>query len=165
MSDAPVSTSNEYVFVDRWRVRGAVQEVSDIIGDAPGLVTWWGSVYESVEIVEPGDARGVGQVVRIVAHGRLPYTVRFSFRITESRAPHGFSLEAWGDFNGTGMWTFAQVGPWVDVRYDWRIKAEKPVLKWLSFALKPIFAWNHRWCMAQGQEGLRRLLESRRPAT
>jgi hypothetical protein len=92
----------------------------------------------------------------------LPYTLRWSFRVIESRYPYGFSLEAWGDFEGSGSWTFAQDGEWVDIRYDWKIRADKPLLRVLSFLLKPVFSANHRWAMARGEESLRTELDRRR---
>ena len=39
--------------------------------------------------------------------------------------------------------------------YDWRITAEKPLLRLFSPILKPIFGANHRWAMARGEESLR----------
>ena len=36
-----------------------------------------------------------------------------------------------------------------------RIRAEKPLLRYLSFLLKPVFSANHRWAMARGEESLR----------
>jgi hypothetical protein len=42
------------------------------------------------------------------------------------------------------VWTFVQDGPFVDVTYDWRLRVEKPLLKRLSFLLKPLFEANHR---------------------
>ena len=41
------------------------------------------------------------------------------------------------------------------VEYDWRIRAEKGVLKRFSFLARPVFAANHRWAMARGEQSLR----------
>ncbi|HXG64799.1 MAG TPA: SRPBCC family protein [Blastocatellia bacterium] len=147
--------SNEYHFVTHWRVRGTVNEVADILKKATDLPRWWPAVYLEVQELEPGDSEGVGKVVSLYTKGWLPYTLRWTFRVTESRYPHGFSLEAFGDFEGRGVWTFAQDGPDVNITYDWRIRADKPLLKSLSFLLKPIFSANHHWAMARGEESLR----------
>lgn len=48
--------------------------------------------------------------------------------------------------------------------YDWRIEAEKPLLKRLSFILKPLFSMNHRWAMARGEESLKIELARRHAA-
>ena len=45
--------------------------------------------------------------------------------------------------------------------YDWRIRADKPLLGWFSPILRPLFAWNHRWAMRQGERSLRRELARR----
>lgn len=111
--------------------------------------------YLEVQVREPGEPDGVGRIVELFTKGWLPYTLRWRFRVTESRAPYGFTLEAWGDFVGRGVWTFVQEGAYVVIIYDWKIIAEKPVLKRLSFLLKPIFAANHRWAMARGEESLK----------
>ena len=71
-------------------------------------------------------------------------------------------LEAWGDFHGRGIWTLEEVGPVANVTYDWKIRADKPLLRYLSFLLKPIFATNHRWAMAKGEKSLKLELARRR---
>jgi len=157
--------SNEYHFITRWRVKANLEEVADIISDAPDLVRWWPSVYLDVQELEPGDDRGLGKVVSLYTKGWLPYTLRWQFRVIESRYPHGFSLEAWGDFNGRGIWTLEQDGAWTNITYDWKIRADKPLLRTLSFLLKPIFAANHHWAMARGEESLRLELARRHAVT
>ncbi len=153
--------SNEYAFTTHWRVQSTCREISDILGNAPDLVRWWPSVYLGVQEVEPGDADGVGKVVSLYTKGWLPYTLRWQFRVTDNRSPFGFSLEAWGDFVGRGDWKFAQDGDWVNITYDWRIRADKPLLRTLSFIMKPVFAANHHWAMRKGEESLKLELQRR----
>ena len=66
---------------------------------------------------------------------------------------------------GRGIWSFKQDGPQVNITFDWRILAEKPLLRWLSFLFKPMFATNHRWAMSQGEQSLRLELLRRRAKT
>ena len=156
--------SNDYHFITHWRVQSTVKEVADIMRDATDLVRWWPSVYLGVEELEPGDENGLGKVVSLYTKGWLPYTLRWQFRVTEIRQD-GFTLRAWGDFDGRGIWTFVQDGPWVNIIYDWRISAEKSLLRYLSFLIKPIFAANHRWAMAKGEESLCLEIARRHAAT
>lgn len=156
--------TNDYHFITRWRVPGSVEEIAAIIADAGGLTRWWPSVYLAVRELEPGDASGLGKVIDLYTKGWLPYTLRWQFRVTELRAD-GFAIEAWGDFVGRGIWSFAQEGPTAIVTYDWRIRADKPLLRRLSFLLKPIFAANHRWAMEQGERSLKLELARRRAGT
>ena len=154
--------ANDYRFTTRWRVPGTVREVADILADAEGLARWWPSVYLEVRELAPGDARGVGKEVALHTKGWLPYTLRWRFRVTEADYPHGFTIQALGDFVGTGDWKLAQDGDHVAVTYDWRIRAEKPLLRMFSPILRPLFAFNHRWAMDQGERSLRAELQRRR---
>jgi uncharacterized protein YndB with AHSA1/START domain len=158
MAAAPV-----YVFVTRWRLRGAAQEVFDVLSDPLGLPRWWPSVYLKVEQLGPPEP-GTGPLIGLHTKGWLPYTLRWNFRVVESTPPHGFRLVAHGDFEGTGVWTLREDGAFVDVVYDWRIKAEKALLRYGTFVLRPFFAANHRWAMRQGETSLKRELERRRAA-
>jgi hypothetical protein len=154
--------TNQYQFVSRWRVEGTCGEVADILGDASSLARWWPSVYLDVQQLEPPDSRGVGRRVALVTKGWLPYALRWEFRVVESRYPHGFSLVATGDFDGRGVWVIEQTGRFVEVTYDWRVSAKKPLLRNFSFVLKPLFEANHRWAMARGEESLKLELLRRR---
>jgi len=154
--------ANDYHFIDRWRVEGGIKEVADIIEDATSLSAWWPSVYFNVDELEPGGEGGVGKLISLRAGGWLPYTLRIKFRTTESRYPNGFSMDATGDLEGVGIWTLEQDGRFVNVTYDWTIRANKPIIDKLSFLLKPIFRSNHNWTMKRGEESLRLELLRRR---
>jgi hypothetical protein len=160
-----MAKSNDYHFITVWDVPATREEVAAILGDAAGLARWWPSVYLDVKVREPGAPDGVGRVVDLYTKGFLPYTLRWSFTVTEVHGVEGFSLEATGDFVGRGVWTLEQVGPICRATYDWRILAEKGLLKNLSFVMKPVFGANHRWAMARGDESLRLELARRRATT
>jgi len=49
------------------------------------------------------------------------------------------------------------------ITYEWQVGASKPLLRRLTWLLRPVFAANHRWAMARGEESLR--LELRRRVT
>jgi hypothetical protein len=153
---------NAYHFVDCWRVAGGVKEVQDILEDVLSLPRWWGSVYFHVQELEPGGDGGIGKLISLHAGGWLPYTLRIDFRTTESRYPYGFTMDATGDLEGKGIWTFEQDGSFVNVTYDWTIKANKPIVEKLSFLLKPIFRSNHNWTMKRGEDSLKLELLRRR---
>ena len=153
---------NDYHFVTTWRGENAtLAEVTDILGNAEDLPRWWPSVYLDVKVIEPGGPDGVGRLVELYTKGWLPYTLRWSFRVKEATAT-GSIIEALGDFVGHGIWTFTQDGDAVIAKYDWKIRADKPLLRRLSRLLKPVFSANHHWAMARGEESLRLELMRRR---
>lgn len=157
----PGRATHEYAFLTLWRVEGDIHGVAAILEDTGALSRWWPSVYLNVRVLEPGAPGGVGKLVDLHTKGWLPYTLRWRFRVAESNSPHGFLIVAEGDFEGSGRWTLVQEGPEVAVTFDWRIRAEKPLLRYLSFVFKPVFAANHRWAMARGLESLRLELQRR----
>ena len=158
-------TNNEYHIITQWQVKGTVKEVADVLSQATDLARWWPSVYLDVQEIEAGDENGVGNVGRLYTQGWLPYALRWTFRVTESSYPYGFALEAVGDLVGRSIWTFEQQGEYVNVIYDWKVNAEKPLLRMFSFLLKPIFTANHNWAMRMGEESLKLELMRRRATT
>ena len=157
--------NNTYRCVTHWRVEGTCTEVYRLIEDASGLVRWWPSVWLRVEVLDPGDARGIGRMIQVVSKGWLPYILRWTARTVEKAFPERIVLTASGDLEGKGDWTFRQNGSFVEVSYVWEVDANKPLLRYLSFLLKPIFSANHRWAMARGEESLRLELARQRAQT
>ncbi len=156
-----------YHFFTRWEVESTPEEVYHILEDVNILCDWWPSVYLDLKVLEKGQPGGVGKRVALYTKGWLPYTLKWQFRVTEVEYPKGFSLEAEGDFVGRGMWQFQAIPntQLCEVTYDWRISAEKPLLKYLSFIFKPIFAANHHWAMRQGLKSLQLEIQRRQAKT
>jgi hypothetical protein len=166
MSAPRRSSVGDYHFVTRWHLQASCDEVRAILDDAEGLARWWPSVYLEVKVIERGDRSSqIGDVVALRTKGFLPYTLRWMFRVTESRGAGGFSLEASGDFVGRGIWSFEQEDSGCAATFDWRIRVDKPLIQRLTPVLRPIFAANHRWAMARGEESLRLELARRRART
>jgi len=158
--DAP-----EYRFVSRWNVLGTPEEVSAILTDPRELPRWWPAVYLDVEPVATGDGRGVGRKVRLRSRGFLPYTLRWELEVTEANGSRGLAVEADGDLVGSGAWTFEAAGARTLATYDWRVRAEKPLLRVLSPLFRPLLSANHRWAMERGEESLELELARRRAST
>jgi polyketide cyclase/dehydrase/lipid transport protein len=133
-----------------------------VLDDPLDLPRWWPSVYLSATQLRPAGPTGIGARVRLHTRGWLPYTLHWDLEVVKSDYPRGFAIAASGDFEGTGVWTLEQNGDHVDVTFDWRIDARKPLLRRWSIMLKPLFAANHRWAMRQGEISLRRELDRRR---
>ena len=157
--------SNQYEFVSHWRVEGTCGEVADILATRWRFARWWPSVYLDVDEMRPPDARGLGRRVRLHTKGWLPYTILWEFgdrRIALSARLHDRGERR---LRRTRRLDVRAGWPCVDVTYDWRLRAEKPLLRNLSFLLKPLFEANHRWAMAQGEESLKLELLRRRAAS
>lgn len=145
-----------------WHVAATIEEVSDVLSDAERLPDWWGDVYLSVAVIDPGDAQGLGRRVAVHSRGKLPYTLRWQAQLVEDHRPRSWVIEATGDLAGRGQWVLTQKGDKAHVHYDWHVVVEKPLLKLFAPLLKPVFAANHRWAMAKGCTGLAAEISRRR---
>ena len=128
------------------------------------------AMERSLSVVRERKERGQlldekGKVYELLTRGWLPYLLRWHFRRTEKVPFERMALTAWGDFVGEGRWTFRPDGAFVDVTYEWTVLAEKPLLRYFSWLFRPIFAANHRWAMACGEESVRLELARRRAAS
>ena len=156
---------NEYRFVNTWRLRGDVKDVSDIIDDPESYQHWWPSAWLDYKGIKHGDEHGVGGIFRYKVKGWMPYTLKLTFYVREVRAPYGYTVESTGDLVGKGIWTITQQGERVEVRYEWRVRADRAFIRNLSGLLKPLFRSNHFWVMRMGARSLQLELARRRATT
>jgi hypothetical protein len=154
-------SSRDYQFVTHWRVPGTCEEVYVVLRQAEDFPRWWPSVYLQVTTLVPAGPHGLGGEVDLHTKGWLPYRLHWRSKITATDPPRGFTLRACGDFQGDGVWRFQPEDGEVIIRFDWRIRADKPLLPAWSWLLKPVFAANHRWAMRQGEISLRLELQRR----
>jgi hypothetical protein len=87
--------------------------------------------------------------------------LRWEALTIELEPPKKLSIQATGDVEGRVIWALEQQDDFVSVVFDWKLTAEKPLLKYLSFLFKPLFSANHRWAMEQGRRGLEKEIARR----
>jgi uncharacterized protein YndB with AHSA1/START domain len=148
----PRLTSREYVFVDEWDVDAPRESVFAAISDARSYPTWWKPVYLSVESSgEPVEGSESRQHFKV----RLPYHLRTRSRITLLEAPSVIGAEVDGDLRGIGLWTLTVNDDGsTHVRFDWRVHADRLLLRLLTPVLRRALRWNHAWAIARAREGL-----------
>jgi hypothetical protein len=153
--------ASDYHLVSHWRVLGRVKDVYDVISDQEELPRWWPAAFLEVLEVEPAGEDGLGAVIRMETRGWLPYKLHWHLRVDERSPPNRLGFHVWGDFEGRGLWLLEEADGWTDVTFDWQVSVHKPLVRYLSGLVKPIFVSNHRWAMAKGEESLRLALARR----
>ncbi len=135
---------SEYVFIDEWDVAAPIEAVFDALADARTYPSWWKPVY--VQVDAPGPP-AVGGVSKQRFKGRLPYVLKMTSEIVRFERPTEFEIRVNGDLTGRGVWTLQEHGDRVHVRFDWRVNADRPLLRILTPVLRPLFRWNHAYAI------------------
>lgn len=152
---------NEFDLVTIWDLDAPLDPVWSTLRAVEQWPDWWRSVRQ-VEPLADGDSQGVGAVHRLVWQTALPYRLTLDTMVTAVEPPERIEVRAWGDVEGTGIWSLSRDSKGATVvRYVWRVGVGKPWMRRLLPILKPVFAWNHRKVMAIGGAGLRRHLARR----
>jgi uncharacterized protein YndB with AHSA1/START domain len=157
--------SNDYIFFTEWQIPAPVDIVYEILKSGRDYPRWWPDVYLEAHAELPEADGRVGDTVMLLTKGRLPYRLRWTARLVRLQKPTEIELTASGDFVGRGLWRLEPHSDGTHVTFDWRIRADKPLLRWFSSVLKPLFRWNHRWAMATGLERLKAEASRRLAAT
>jgi uncharacterized protein YndB with AHSA1/START domain/quercetin dioxygenase-like cupin family protein len=142
---------HEYLFVDEWDVAAPPQAVFDALADARTYPQWWRPVYIDVDADGPP---ALGRVSGQHFKGRLPYHLHTRSTITRLEPPHVVQGDVDGDLRGRGTWTLTPTPGGTHVRFDWRVFADRKLLRTLTPVLRPLFRWNHDWAIARAMEGL-----------
>ena len=150
--------ASEYVFVDEWEVEASQDAVWKALADARTYPDWWKPVYIEVE----GDCDpAVGCETRHLFKGKLPYKLKTTSRVTAADRPNSFETRVDGDLSGSGRWTLTPRDGKVHIRFDWIVFADRPLLRYLTPILRPVFRWNHNWSVQRARAGLQPYLDSR----
>jgi quercetin dioxygenase-like cupin family protein len=143
---------SEYEFVDEWDVEAPRDAVFAALADVRTYPDWWRPVYIGVESGEPS---GVGHTATQRFKGRLPYRLTTRTTTTRHEPPHVLEVDVDGDLRGRGTWTLDEPASGrTHVRFDWRVFADRPLLRVLTPVLRPAFRANHAWAIARARDGL-----------
>jgi uncharacterized protein YndB with AHSA1/START domain len=151
--------ASEYVFIDEWDVDAPQEAVFDALADARTYPEWWRPVYISVDAGGPPE---VGRISHQEFKGRLPYHLKTRSEIVRLESPSQFEVKVEGDLAGRGAWTLSPItGDGVHIHFDWRVLADRTLLRVLTPVLRPVFRWNHNWSIQRAIEGLEPYARSR----
>ncbi len=150
-----MTNSNDYHFVTEWKIQGAIETVYDILAEPLHYPDWWFPGYLTARELNFPGAGKIGRVVSFELKGVIPYRLSWQVESVEETRPYRLAARSGGDFVGEGIWTLSQENSVVKVIFDWKIRVEKPFLKFFSPLLRPFFIWNHHKVMAAGEAGLK----------
>ena len=142
----------EYVFIDEWDCDAPRAAVFDALADARAYPAWWKPVY--IEVTSDGPPQ-VGRASQQLFKGRLPYRLRTTSTIARYEPPAEFEVEVTDDLSGRGVWTLTELDARrTHVKFDWRVNADRTLLRVLTPVLRPLFRANHGYAISRVMEGL-----------
>lgn len=144
---------NSYVFQEHWIIPAQRSAVYRVLSDGKLLPEWWRGVYLESTPLNGSEVR-VGARSRAVLRGALPYRVRCELEATELVQDEVVEVAAHGEFEGCWRATLSDVPEGTRVDINWSVSAQKPIIRYLSPVMKPLFAWNHNWAKKRGETGL-----------
>lgn len=157
----PGMGASDFHLTTTWRLAASPDDVWEALATPEEWPSWWRAV-KAVELIEPGDADGIGACRRMTWRTALPYSITFTMRTVRVERPCLIEGRAEGELSGLGRWTLSPSGAGTQVRYDWMVEVEKPWMRLMAPLARPVFAWNHETVMGWGREGLERRLASLR---
>ena len=146
----------DYRFLTTWCIDAPIDRVWAAIDDAARWPSWWRGVRRA-ELLEEGDANGIGRLWGFTWRSRLPYDLSFESRTTRSERPYLLEADAVGELSGVGRWRLYE-GRGTAVVYEWDVATSRAWMNRMAPLARPLFEWNHDVVMRQGAEGLARLL-------
>ena len=153
--------ATQFRLVTDWAIAAPVEAVWHALTAPEDWPSWWSAV-EKVELLQPGNADGIGAYRRMTWRTALPYRLSFNMRTTRVEPMQVIEGRADGELDGTGCWTLTPVATGTRVRYEWTVEITKPWMRLLAPLARPVFAWNHGAVMDWGRDGLARMLAAQR---
>ena len=149
----------EYRLLTIWRIQAPLEEVYAAVHNSLRWPDWWPGV-QKVEQVAAGDADGINSVWCYSWQGQLPYRVVFEVCATRIERLVAIEGTTWGDLEGIGRWHFSRQDAVSIVRCEWHVRSTRWWMNLIAPVARSMFILNHARVMAQGGEGLARLLRS-----
>ncbi len=150
--------NDHFDLLSSWRIAAPVAQVWQALREPERWPSWWPYVLALSEL-DAGATTGVGARHLVTWTSRLPYSIKLTTTVTEVVEASRIEIAASGDLIGAGTWSLQPAGDRLTVvEYRWRVRLDKPWMRWLAPLLRPAFAWNHHAVMAAGERGLRRYL-------
>ena len=125
--------TNYYIFIDKFVASCDIETAYHYIRQIEEYPRWWGKVYKKIIKLKEAPPDVAGAKYRITVGGFLPYSLTIDNEVTHIDRPNLIRFDAEGELKGKGVWSFREVGEGTEVTFDWRVAANKKVIRLFSF--------------------------------
>ncbi|NOX74272.1 MAG: hypothetical protein GXP03_11865 [Alphaproteobacteria bacterium] len=146
---SPAPGQPEFDVSHHWQLNAHPEEISEIVFDTAAYNKWCARILLGHEVIESGDAQGLGLSLRFYTKGWLPYSFLFRASIVELIPNEWMRIEVSGDFVGFGelrLEKFENGTSYIQLR--WMTDIHHPQLRPLVRLFHPVMKLNHIWAVA-----------------
>lgn len=151
------AASLEFELASLWRLDAPIDQVWATLSDVGSWPRWWPAVRR-VQLLEPGDAQGLGCVRRVEWVSRLRLPLVSELELLACQSPERLLGRTWGPLVGETLWQLHPQGRATEVHCTWNLPQHRPWMHRLAPLLEPVLRWNHDGMMRRGGVGLARYL-------
>ena len=150
-------SKTRFHFISNWHVAAPTDAAFDCLSDPAALSDWWPGFRTARTETAPTP---VGRAARIEVRSIPPIVLRFELRIVSAAQNQELGAVARGDLEGSARVQFGAAETGTRITFDWDVTLERPWLRPLSSALRPLFVFSHELMMRRGERGLNEFLRS-----
>lgn len=151
-----------FELVTTWHLAAKRQAVWDVLSDIETWPQWW-PAFTSADVTEPGAPDGLGRAAQVTVDSGIGYTLTFTLRTVEVRAPELVVGRAEGHLQGSGRWTLTENGAGTaatTVVLVWQVAVTRTWMRLAVPVAAKVFRRSHDRVMRQGEQGLADRLRS-----
>jgi hypothetical protein len=139
----------EFDVLHHWQIQARPEEISEIVFDTSAYNKWCARILLGHEVIENGDAQGLGLSLRFYTKGWLPYSFLFCATIVELVPNEWMRIEVSGDFVGFGELRLEKFEDGTShIQLRWMTDIHHPQLRPLVWIFHPVMKLNHIWAVA-----------------
>lgn len=147
-----------YRFRSSWHVPGTREQVWQAVMTPEDWAWWWPAVADT-ELLDRGDADGVGRIVTYLVRAPLGYRLVVRTVVVRSVPPTLVEVRVSGNLQGRGRWTLRKTATGVEVDQLWEVAPTRPWMRVLDPLARPAFRFSHDLAARRGGAGLARWME------
>jgi hypothetical protein len=153
-----IDKKNYYSFNNCWHIDAPLEQSwNELIN----YKKWpaWCDALEKIEPLGQIDHLKIGNHIRSVWKGQLPYSIRFD-AIIKDIAPYSFlSFNVTGDLRGEGICHFLRSNENTMINFVWNVFPTKLWMRMSAPFARPLFIVNHDLIIEQAVTGFVRMIE------
>lgn len=139
--------ASKYHFITWIELGATSQQIWDTLAKSEDWVSWW-RWLEHAEVLDPGNANGVGHRVRHRVTSPLRYRLTYVGSVTVAEEALMSRFEAVGDLEGVGQFALEPAGSESTlITFHWLVETPKPWMNLLAPLARPLFVWSHHRLM------------------